>query len=363
MLTAGGALVTLVGFRRNSTVPPGIEGVTTVDLGRTVDGRLMGRVASVSGAMAQMRSIAPHVRATDVVLARNLEMLALGSVAAKLYSREANLIYESLDIHNIMLNKRPAGKVLRLIESALWRDVDLLVTSSPAFVRNYFRPRGYHGPIRIEENKVLLLNGQRATGQARKSAGPPWRIGWFGMIRCRRSLEILSNLASEAAGAIEIIIRGRPSALTFPDFEAALQGARYVRYLGPYQNPSDLGTIYEEVHFNWAIDFYESGFNSAWLLPCRIYEGSLYGSVPIAENGVETSRWLSERDTGVILDQPIEQNLKEFFEQLTPSKYDELVNRIIRLHLPDLVIDQADCLALVDSLRHPKKTSDVLGEL
>jgi succinoglycan biosynthesis protein ExoL len=71
-----------------------------------------------------------------------------------------------------------------LLESKLWRDVDLLLTSSPAFVRNYFVPRGFPSPIRLVENKVLMI-GERETGapSVRPPPGPPWRIGWFGMIR------------------------------------------------------------------------------------------------------------------------------------------------------------------------------------
>ena len=171
--------------------------------------------------------------------------------------------------------------------------------------------------------------------------------------------DFLSALANAADGAIEIIIRGRPSALTFADFENAVHGLRHVRYLGPYDSPGDLHSIYGEVHFTWAIDYFERGLNSAWLLPCRMYEGSLYGSVPIAEKGIETSNWLLQREAGVMLDEPIEQRLMEFFGKLNQSGFAELATRIARLPRHDLVIDGAGCRALVEALHHPTRADRV----
>ena len=51
-------------------------------------------------------------------------------------------------------------------------------------------------------------------------------------------------------------------------------------------------------------------------LPNRIYEGSLYGTVPIAPAGIETGRWLAKRGAGVILEEPVEQQLIDFFRYL-----------------------------------------------
>ena len=74
-----------------------------------------------------------------------------------------------------------------------------------------------------------------------------------------------------------------------------------------------------------------------------MYEGSLYGSVPIAERGVETSNWLLQRGAGVILDDPVERSLMEFLGGLDPASYAELVNRVGAVPRKDLVIDQANC--------------------
>src|SRR5262249_58869870 len=186
------------------------------------------------------------------------------------------------------------------------------------------------------------------TSVVRPPPGPPWRIGWFGMIRCRKSLAILSSLAEVTGGAVQIVIRGQPAGAAFADFDTVLAGLPRVRYAGPYRNPTDLPSIYGDVHFNWAIDYYERGQN--WLLPNRIYEGSLYGAVPIALAGAETGRWLAERGAGVILDEPVEQQLIDFFRYLDNKTYSKLADQVEALPRTDLVSGQADCCALVEAL-------------
>src|SRR5215831_2188204 len=351
MLLAGGAAVTLIGFRRSAEAPNAVEGLRPIDLGQTADGMLVRRMLSVVSALVRLGSLAEHIRHANVILARNLEMLVPAIRARKRYAPQATVAYECLDIHRVLLSTRLRGRLFRLLESKLWRDVDLLLTSSPAFIRNYFAPRGFPSPIRLVENKVLMI-GERETRapSVRPPPGPPWRIGWFGMIRCRKSFDILSSLARAAGGAVEVIIRGKVSGATFRDFDAAIADLPNVRFAGPYRSPADLPSIYGNVHFNWAIDYYESGRNSAWLLPNRVYEGSLYGAVPIGLAGVETGHWLAERGAGVVLDEPLERQLVDFFRRLDRDSYAILAQGVEALPRPDLISNKSDCRELVDAL-------------
>jgi hypothetical protein len=328
--------------------------VAAIDLGRTLDGRLVQRALSVIKALAKLEVVAEGVHHADVILARNIEMLAIGASARKRYAPTARLVYECLDIHRMLTSEHVDGKLLRFFESFLWRDVDLLLTSSPAFVRHYFVPRGFPAPIKVIENKVLMLeDGHLGANRASRRVGPPWRIGWFGMIRCRKSLEILSSVAQETAGAVEVIIRGRPSDASFPDFDAAVACRPHIRYLGPYRNSVDLATIYSEVHFAWAVDYYETGENSAWLLPNRIYEGTAHGAVPIGLAGVETGAWLTTHAVGVVLREPLQEQLVDFFKTLDRTGYANLASAVDTLPRTNLISDRTECRDLVKALSRP----------
>jgi succinoglycan biosynthesis protein ExoL len=351
MLIAGGAAVTPLGFRRGALPMTAIAGVPAVEIGRSADGRLAKRAISVAAALTMLSSVAQYVVGADVILARNLEMLVLAARARNRYAPAATLVYECLDIHRMLLSRGLDGMFLRTIEAKLWRQVDLVLTSSPAFVRNYFLPRCLSVPVKILENKVLLLDSDCCSDRSlARPAGPPWRIGWFGMIRCRRSLEILSALAREQAGAVEVIIRGRPSGATFPDFEEDVAGRPHVHYAGPYRNPGDIARIYGDIHFVWAIDHFESGQNSDWLLPTRIYEGTFFGAVPIALAGVETSAWLAEHAVGITLAEPLRDKLRDFIQQLDQITYAKLARAVAAIPGPALTNDLMDCRELVQAL-------------
>ena len=351
MLGAGGAAVTPIGFRRGPQPVSTVQGVSAVEIGQSADGMLAQRALTVMGALMKRGNLARYVVGSDAIIARNLEMLVLAAEARKRYAPRAKLVYECLDIHRMLLARRPDGTLLRALESKLWRQVDLLITSSPAFVRNYFTPRGFAAPIRLVENKVLVLaeDCPHAAAPKRRS-GPPWRIGWFGMIRCRKSLEILSSVARDLGGAVEVVIRGRPSDAVFGNFDEAIAGKPHVSYLGPYRNPADLGEIYEDVHFVWAVDYYESDQNSAWLLPNRIYEGTFYGAVPIGLAKVETGGWLKQHAVGVVANEPLQAWLIGFFRNLDEDGYTNLAKAVAVLPREMVVADREDCRKLVEAV-------------
>jgi len=116
-------------------------------------------------------------------------------------------------------------------------------------------------------------------------------------------------------------LRGRPSRTAIPDFDTLLADTPYVTFRGEYDRRTDLAQMYKDVHFTWAIDFYEAGQNSAWLLPNRLYEGGAHGAVPIADASVATGQWLARYNAGVLLREPIEARLHDYFATLNGLKY------------------------------------------
>jgi succinoglycan biosynthesis protein ExoL len=356
MLLAGGADVQLIGFRRSDQPIASVNGVPAIDLGRTEPAKLLLRALSVAKAALKPGVAGDAVRRANVIIARNLEMLALAVRVRNKFARTVPIVFECLDIHRLLLSRGPVGRVLRLIEDRLWRETDLLLTSSPAFIRNYFIPRGFPAAQRLVENKALTLDGGDGMRPAeRPAAGPPWRIGWFGALRCRKSFDMLARLASELPGAVEVILRGRPAAPVFPDFEALVARTPGVSFGGPYRNPQDLRALYGGVHFAWAIDYYEEAQNSAWLLPNRIYEGGLYGATPLALADVETGRWLAARNAGVLLPDPPQDALRSFFSSLNADAYQRLASAAGEIPRADLADDAGSCRALVDSLPLQRK--------
>jgi hypothetical protein len=351
MLHEGGADVVVLGFRRAEAAPIDVDGAPVVDLGRTFDGRFRQRICQVLAQMAQAPFWGAKLRGPDVVLGRNLEMLTLAAMARRLHAPEARMAYECLDVHRLMTAPTLRGSLLRLHERRLLRQTQLLIVSSPAYVRAYFRRFQGLGatlsvPTVVLENKVLEPDAREGAAH-RRPPGPPWRIGWFGMLRCRRSFEILRTLAARRGGAVEIVVAGRPSNREFTDFSSEVAGAPGVTYAGAYK-PEDLERMYREIHFNWAIDFFEAGANSDWLLPNRLYEGGRYGAVPIALQTAETGRWLEQRRLGLVVRNAAE--LDQFFARLDAPTYRLLEARSEAAPSEWFAAGRSDCRALLEVL-------------
>jgi succinoglycan biosynthesis protein ExoL len=350
MLKAGSAQIKVAGFTRVATPPKHIEGCEAISLGLTRDGQLLERIGSVAVAAMRLERLKEILTGCQLVLARNLEMLLLASAARRRYAADAALVFECLDIHRLLLRESFLGRLLRGTESRLVRGTDLIVTSSPRFVSEYFKPRNLAAPIKIIENKVLLPDfGSGRPEQPQRANGKPWKIGWFGMIRCRRSFEILSSVARSSGGDLQVVIAGRPSAKEFPDFEALVARSPHVTFTGSYRF-DELPALYGNVDFCWAVDYFEKGLNSAWLLPNRIYESAFFGAVPIAVEGVETARWLAEKHIGLALNGEPEAALRAIVTAMSDEYYRELSDALKSVPTTELADTVETCRQLITDL-------------
>lgn len=346
MMLRGGAEVSLAGFHRAS-VPGTVTGLVPTDLGRTADGALAQRASAVMRNIALPKRARQSVEGADILVARNLETLAIAHRIAE----GRPVIYECLDIHRSLLGGGLGGQAIRKIEAQLLTETRAIITSSPGFIREYFdkRPTG-NAEIRLIENKILLAPGEipQAPLLERTEDGPTWVIGWFGMLRCQRTLQELSELARKLDGLVKIQIAGKPSPAELPDFEEKVADAPYCSYSGPY-SPVDLPRLYSSCHFAWTIDWFEEGQNSEWLLPNRLYEATAHATVPIVLKRHEVGRWLAEKSAGLQIVNTSE--LTQFFQELSPASYGEFVARVSQIDPDDIMMGDAQCREFVSWLK------------
>ncbi|MDB5651267.1 MAG: succinoglycan biosynthesis protein, partial [Hyphomicrobiales bacterium] len=160
MLQAGGAEVVVAGFRRDNQPPLVLPGVDVISLGQSFDARLFQRSTLVLRALVQLGRRRASFDGADVIIARNLEMLALAVRARHILGRRLPIVYECLDIHRLLLAKGARGQALRSLERWLMRRSDLVIVSSPAFISNYFeRVQNLSPRHLLLENRLLRLDG------------------------------------------------------------------------------------------------------------------------------------------------------------------------------------------------------------
>ncbi len=341
MLRLGGAEVALAGLLRGA-IPPDLAGAMI--LGHSADARLARRALTVLQTLAvHLPKLRKRFAGASAIVARNLEMLVVGQAVANGMTPRPRLVYECLDIHRLLIARGPAGGAIRALERRLARSVDLVLTSSPAFITRHLG-QVFGERILLVENKVL---GQ--TPRPLRLMPPPFRIGWYGALRCERSFRMLADLSDNMGGRVKVSLRGRPSTAIFPDLPARLADHPHMSFGGPYA-ASDLSALYGDVHFAWCIDFYEQGANSDWLLPNRLYECAAFGAVPIALAGVETGRFLSRAGVGIALESADPSELCTLFSALSPAHYAALHRAVIDSDPTLWRATDGDCIALVTAI-------------
>lgn len=291
-------------------------------LGTTEDRNYARRLLKLILAVALLVRERAELRRATFFYARNIDMCALALLARIISRSSAPLVYEVLDVQRIFVGKGPASAIFRWLERRLLKRSDLLVVSSPGFVTNYFEPvQGYRGRIFLLENKISFAQASaverpkaRAAAKGGEERGGRWTIGWFGTLRCPKSLEILCRLAESLPDRVEIYMRGYPTETGLAYFEQAIADHPNIVYDGEYRNPDDLAAIYGRVHLTWAFDFLDEGMNSKWLLPNRVYEGGFFGSVALAAKDTQTGDKLRDLGLGYTFEGDILENLIAFLK-------------------------------------------------
>ncbi len=307
-----------------------------VDLGRTYDAAYLQRIGSIfrGGRLAAGQ---PDLLAqADVIYARNLDMLATAFRARRIAGLDTPVIYEALDVHRLLTRKDMLGLAFRRLEGALLARTRALVVSSPGFVRNHFdlHHHGRYVPFVLENRLAAGADYGPRPSRTDLRTGP-LQLGWVGVLRCRRSLDLLLHTAREAGAKVHIHLHGVPALTEIPDFHARIKGVANLTFHGRYRSPEDLSNIYSGLDVVWAGDFMEAGFNSAWLLPNRIYEGGYYGVPAIAPAGTQTASWIEARDVGFTLPESLATTLPALILSLAANGSPVAVRRKRLLKLPE----------------------------
>lgn len=344
MFEIGGAEVAIAGFCRDAELSPQIAARSPLLLGGSQDAAFLQRAASAAQRSIFNRELREFMADADVIIARNLEQLAI----ARVIVGARPLIYECLDVHRLLVGNGVAAILVQQVEASLLPRCNMLLTSSPAFVERHFSHRPFHGTTVLVENKLLTVDlPTLPEPKGACSAKPVLTIGWFGMLRCRKSLAFLQDLVRKSDGRINVLIAGRPSSAELPDLESEVAATPGMRFVGSY-SPDDLADLYGQCHFAWTIDWFEEGLNSSWLLPNRLYEAIAFGAVPIALSDIEVGRWLRKRGSGLTVAAP-----EDVFARLETMEESELLalqSAVRDVDRGEVLCGRDDCAALVSQI-------------
>jgi len=273
-------------------------------LGTLQHGKYYKRLIPLLKSIFKIRSV---VKVTNVVYAFGLDMLLLGWVATFGLRKPIKLIYEVADIHFMLTRGGVTSRFLQWLERFLLKRISLLVVTSDTYVTGYYQNILGVKDLRytVIENKIEDIKSikQKDSNLQRASFLPDiLRIGYFGVLRCRRTWHILKKIAEDGEGRVQIYIRGIPIGLE--NFEREAKETPNMEYGGPYVSPDDLPGIYEQVDLIWACYTYQGSKigNWCWARTNRFYESCFMKKPMLTQLGSEDGRVVEKLDLGMCVD-------------------------------------------------------------
>lgn len=315
-------------FRRDKFHADFVPFWDNVELGATKDRQYLSRLSVIFKALRKLWHHRDRLREVDVLYARLFDSAFLAMMMKKLLRLDARLVYEIEDVHDVFFRKTPAARIMRFLERRILASADLVVVPSPGFVDGYLEPnQGYDRPCFLLENRIQLdeIPPQDAPpserAQAWKQTTDRWVIGWFGTLRCRKSMQILSQIADRLGDKVLIYTRGFPTETGLDAYMDIVDRHENWIHEGPYLMPDDLEDLYGRVHFVWCLDFYDENGNSELLLACRMYHGGYFGAVPVFTPQSQMARHLAPHAIGHAVADPYGDTVCDLLETMTPDQY------------------------------------------
>jgi len=290
----------VLGFQRSYYPGKPWPGGYTI-LGNLREGQYAKRVPSYLNAFAIIRRC---MTKADVVYTFGQDLLGLAWLARLTLGRKPPIVCEVADIQSALTGRGWTSGGLRWLERHAVSRADLLIVTSEAFVSGYYQAiQGICDiPYQVIENKVdegELAPYEGTTDMQEKDG--VLRIGYFGLLRCSRSWEILRRASEKGDGRIHVYLRGLPS---WPSMIEEASTSDNVEYGGPYVSPDELANIYERVDMVWAAFPYEGSDvgNWKWARTNRFYESCFFGRPMFTQLGTEDGRVVDSLEIGVNLD-------------------------------------------------------------
>jgi len=296
-------------------------------LGKIEDRKYLRRVFVLLRAVAKLLREGRNIGSSQVFYAINLDQLLLALFIRVVCAKKVVIVYEVADIQGAFMRKNAFGSFLRFVERQAMRWIDLMVTTSPGFINNYFQPiQRYHGECFLLENVVYPVPSSCSNGQAGENGSEnkeTWVVGFFGLLKCRRSWQLIKEIASALPSKVSFKLGGYPypADIDYADFYKTVDNFDNITYVGEYAHPHDLEKIYSGVDFVWCFDFSNDEYNSVWCLANRLYEGGYFEIPLLASKNYEAGRFVEKYGIGWTFGEPYAEELSKFFARLTRAQY------------------------------------------
>lgn len=307
-------------------------------LGRVQRENYLSRIFPLVKAISIMKK---KIIDSDVIYSFGIDTFIIGWLASRSTKKKVIYIYEIGDIRSILLRNDLIGKVMRGVEKIVLKKADLLVVTSSAYIDNYFKKIQHINDIDyiVIENKPELEQKNHVSEITIKDT-KKITIGYFGVIRCRRSLEILIKMMRQKNGKFNLYIRGIPSGTE--DLLDDIKSIEGVVVDGEYTVPDDLYEMYKHIDVSWICYPYqgERQGNWSWAKTTRFYEACFFKKPMIAQSNTQDGEYITKKGIGIEIPlSDIDQAVKMICS-LSKEKIEKMTQNII--NVPEKIYTYTD---------------------
>lgn len=349
-------------FRRDGESVESPVEWTNIDLGYVEHAKFGQRLLVLTKSLTRILRHRAIIKQADVIYARNLDIYLLAWFARMLVPfKKPVMVYECLDVHGSLTGSSQGARILRWLERRILDHCDLLIVSSPGFIKNYFDPvQQYTGNCFLVENKLHVDTAKikrPKVSDITLTNNRPLKLVWPGILRCTKTLGLMKALAESMGDEIEIHFWGLISGFLIADFEEQIEKTPNIVLHGQYAWPDELEKVYRNSDLVWSQELSWRGYNSDWLLPNRIYEGSYFGVLSLAVEGTETAEYVKNEDIGYVLADANHETVITFFRSLDKQELYEKRQRLITMESEKFVVSEKDALELLLAISMCRETS------
>ena len=262
-------------------------------IGTISHGKYLQRIGRLITALPKLRRA---MRDRDIVYASSPDMALLAMIAGMFMGKK--FILEVGDVREIQTAEGLKGRLVRIVDRVLTNRCSLLVVTAVGFLDNYYRNwLRSDVPAIVVENKIEASLTSARPGamrgnlpQGRPFIDRPLRIGYFGLLRCQWTWDVLKAFALKHPKDVEIVMAGYP--MEPADIAEQANSIPNVIYSGEYKSPNDLPRLYGAVDLVWACYKFigPRDWNLKWARPNRFYESCYFGRPLISRLGSSDSK-------------------------------------------------------------------------
>ncbi len=262
-------------------------------IGTISHGKYLQRIGRLITALPKLRRA---MRDRDIVYASSPDMALLAMIAGMFMGKK--FILEVGDVREIQTAEGLKGRLVRIVDRVLTNRCSLLVVTAVGFLDNYYRNwLRSNVPAIVVENKLeaslTVARPEAVRGnlpQSRPFIDRPLRIGYFGLLRCQWTWDVLKAFALKHPKDVQIVMAGYP--MEPADIAEQAKSIPNVIYSGEYKSPNDLPKLYGGVDIVWACYKFigPRDWNLKWARPNRFYESCYFGRPLISRLGSSDSK-------------------------------------------------------------------------